>query len=286
MANNKISIKSLIIITLLILPITAYADIEKEAISGVQRLKDTVDKAWDENITTLTNVVGEKWASLMMSTAVDSEVLEKALKETWSKALEGSMLGEELSHASSTISRFITDEVNDTKQTASDSKTLINEGKLVDGLWYLSSNLIKNTDDNLGKVVQESELMNTVGKITATAYGGPQGAAAYASWYAYKETNDPEMALKVGIMSGTNNAAFSGIDEDSITQLLKNNIITGVMAGLSVAISGGNEDTIKNTFLKTTETGLVQGLPIINPTSLEKNNQEDKALSQAPIVKF
>ncbi|MCK5813522.1 MAG: hypothetical protein KAH03_04655 [Cocleimonas sp.] len=286
MANNKISIKSLIIITLLILPITAYADIEKEAISGVQRLKDTVDKAWDENITTLTNVVGEKWASLMMSTAVDSEVLEKALKETWSKALEGSMLGEELSHASSTISRFITDEVNDTKQTASDSKTLINEGKLVDGLWYLSSNLIKNTDDNLGKVVQESELMNTVGKITATAYGGPQGAAAYASWYAYKETNDPEMALKVGIMSGTNNAAFSGIDEDSITQLLKNNIITGVMAGLSVAISGGNEDTIKNTFLKTTATGLVQGLPIINPTSLEKNNQEDKALSQAPIVKF
>jgi hypothetical protein len=307
-------IKSLLMITLLLIPLTGHADSKKEDgkdnpsfiysydkinftsipsvvekpknIFRTQYLKDAVDETWSNNITPLKKVVGEKWASLMTSSTVDSEVLGKAFKETWIKALEGSKTGEDINSTGLAISRFITDQVDDTQQITSDSAQLISKGDLVDGLWYLSLNLIKKTDDNLGKLVQESELINTIGKITATSYGGTQGAAAYASWYAYKETKDPEMALKIGIMSGTNNVAFNIIDQKSIPQLLKNNIITGIMAGLSIAIGSGDEEAIKNAFLKTTETALADDLVIINPTSLEKKNREDKALSEAPVVKF
>ena len=258
-------LKSIFIITLLLISINVYAEEEKKIISKVSTLSNTLDKVWDDKITPLTAVVGEQWASLLTSTEINKNELGTAVKETWNKAVKDSQVGNEISNATASITRFIINEVDDTKQTASNSTKLMNDGKLLNGLWYLSTDMIKNTDNNLATAVQESELINTLAKITATSYAGPQGAAAYASWYSYKETKNPETALKVGIMSGVSNAGFSPIsDPVSISQLLKNNIITGVMAGLSAAVSGGDANSVKEAFLKVTETGFIKDLSIPN----------------------
>ncbi len=258
-------LKSIFIITLLLISTNVYAEEEKKSISKVSTLSNTLDKIWDDKITPLTAVVGEQWASLLTSTEINKNELGEAVKETWSKAVKDSQVGNEISNATASITHFIISEVNDTKQTASNSSKLMNNGKLLNGLWYLSTDMIKNTDNNLATAVQESELINTLAKITATSYAGPQGAAAYASWYSYKETKNPETALKVGIMSGVSNAGFSPIsDPVSISQLLKNNIITGVMAGLSAAVSGGDANSVKEAFLKVTETGFIKDLSIPN----------------------
>ena len=258
-------LKSIFIITLLLISTNVYAEEEKKSISKVSTLSNTLDKIWDDKITPLTAVVGEQWASLLTSTEINKNELGEAVKETWSKAVKDSQVGNEISNATASITHFIISEVNDTKQTASNSSKLMNNGKLLNGLWYLSTDMIKNTDNNLATAVQESELINTLAKITATSYAGPQGAAAYASWYSYKETKNPETALKVGIMSGVSNAGFSPIsDPVSISQLLKNNIITGVMAGLSAAVGGGDANGVKEAFLKVTETGFIKDLSIPN----------------------
>ncbi len=282
-----IFIKSLIIISFLFLSSSVYSDNKNNTTDDVKDLNKQIEQVWEKNVTPLTKVVGKQWASLLTSTQVESDKLGNAVKETWNNALNGSDAGKEIKQAGSALSHFILQEVDDTKQTATASKRLVDEGELLNGIWYLSVNLIKETDDNLAEAVQESELINILGKITATTYGGPQGAAAYASWYAYKKTKDPEVALKVGIMSGANNAGFSAVNEpSSITQLLKDNIITGVMAGLNAAISGGNDKRVKDVFLKNAKIGLAHDLPVINSKKniSEQNKKEESKIKQSSQI--
>lgn len=252
------SIRLYIVLFLVIFPISVYPDDDKEINTGISSVKSIIDTSWEKKLKPLADVAGEKWASLMTSTTVNSEKLKEAISETWSMVLKDTKAGKEVSDVSAAISNFISNEISDTAESASHSAKLIEDDKLVDGIWYLSTHLAIDTNDNLAKAVQESELLNTLGKITATSYGGPQGAAAYASWYAFKETNNPEIALKMGIMSGASNAGFSPIESESLSQSLKKNIISGVMAGLSAAVAGEDEKSIKDVFLNSTLLGLKQ----------------------------
>lgn len=252
------SIRLYIVLCLVIFPINVYPDDDKEINTGISSVKSIIDTSWEKKLKPLADVAGEKWASLMTSTTVNSEKLKEAMSETWSMVLKDTKAGKEVSDVSAAISNFISNEISDTAESASHSAKLIEDDKLVDGIWYLSMHLAIDTNDNLAKAVQESELLNTLGKITATSYGGPQGAAAYASWYAFKETNNPEIALKMGIMSGASNAGFSPIESESLSQSLKKNIISGVMAGLSAAVAGEDEKSIKDVFLNSTLLGLKQ----------------------------
>lgn len=237
---------------------TINANDKEDTSFGLTPLKNAVSSSWDSNVKPLVEVAGETWASLITSATIDPKQFTSAIKDTWSKTLQDSKAGEEISGAGSAVNNFISREIDATSKSATESKKLLEEGKLVDGIWYLSTHFIKDTDDNLAKAVQESELINTIGKITATSYGGPPGAAAYASWYAYKETKDPELALRMGIMSGTSNAGFGLINQNSLSTLAKNKILSGVMAGLTAAISGKDEQNIKNAFLNSSLMNLTQ----------------------------
>jgi len=270
------SLQLYIALFLLIIPINAYPDRDKESSIGINRIKSTIDASWNKKLKPLADVAGVKWATLMTSTTIKSDKLKEAVSETWNEVLKETEAGKEISDAGSAISNFIKHEVNDTTKSGSHSATLIENGKWIDGIWYLSTRLLEDTDDNLAIAVQESELLNIVGKITAASYGGPQGAAAYASWYAFKETNNPEIALKMGIMSGASNAGFSPIDvdTDSISQLLKNNIISGVMAGLSAAVAGEDEKSIKDAFLNSTLLGLKESNSTNNNAKKTEAKQE------------
>jgi hypothetical protein len=252
-------IKLLFIISYLVLVNTVSANDNEGTSFSLSPLKNLVSSSWDSNVKPLVKVAGKTWASLITSATIDSDQFTTALKNTWSKAkaLEDSGASKEISGAGSAINNFITREIDATNKSTTESKKLLDEGRLVDSIWYLSTHFIKDTDDNLAKAVQESELINTIGKITATSYGGPPGAAAYASWYAYKETKDPELALRVGIMSGTNNAGFGLMNQDISTRV-KNKILSGVMAGLTAAINGEDQQDIKNVFLNSSLMRLTQ----------------------------
>lgn len=288
------SITRLTALLLLLFSTMVCAENDKESATMVTRFKQSVDASWKKNITPLSKVAGEKWASFMTSTSIDTDRLQQAVKETWNNTLKDSKTtGEkwtsfmtsppidtnslqqsaketwnntlkdsktagEIGNAGSAIGNFVRNEITDTTDSARHSKALFKEGKLVDGLWYLSTHLLTDTDDNLATAVQESELINVLGQITATTYAGPQGAAAYASWYTYKKTKDPVMALNVGIASGTTNAGVSAINQNALSEQLKNRIISGIMAGLTAAVGGEDEKTVKAAFLKTSIPSLTE----------------------------
>lgn len=258
---------------ILILPINAYSDDHKENNKKINSIKSTMDTSWNKQLKSLTDVTSEKWAALMTSTTVQSDQLKKAIAETWNEVVKETSAGKEMSNAGLAISHFINQEIKDASQSTAYSAALIEDGKWIDGIWYLSTHLLKDTDDNLANVVQESELLHTLGKITATSYGGPQGAAAYASWYTFKETKNPEIALKVGLMSGASKAGLSPIKPESLSQLLKNNIIIGVMAGISAAVAGEDEESIKDAFLNSTLLGLKES-NAINTDKKAESQQE------------
>jgi hypothetical protein len=171
--------------------ISSYPDNDKETSTGINNVKSIIDTSWNKNIKPLTNIAEKKWTSLLTSTTTNSKKLKKAVSGTWNKVLGDTQAGNEISDAGSAISSFIIHEINDTTESTTHSAKLIENGKLVDGIWYLSTRLIKDADTNLANAVQESELLNTLGRITATSYGGSQGAAVYASWYALKQANKP-----------------------------------------------------------------------------------------------
>lgn len=278
--------------SLFIIPCNAYSENEKEESTPavISSFKQAVDTSWSEKLTPLAHVVGEKWAFIMTHTTPHTNLLKDAVKETWSKALNDSQAGKDITDAQSAISTFITKEVSDTKTSASHSMRLIENGKLIDGIWFLSTQLLKDTDNNLANAVQKSDLIHTLGKVTATHYGGSQGAAAYASWYAYKETKNPETALKVGILSGSSIAGFNPINQQSMSEKLRNKILSGVMAGLNAAVMGGDENVIKDVFLNAgfideTETRKENSIEKILP-SLQKIPAKENELAELPITNF
>ncbi len=118
-------LKSVFIMTFLIISLNVYSEEGKKSISDVSTLSNTVDKVWDNKITPLTAIVGKQWASLLSSTEINTNELGTAVKETWSKAVEKSQVGNKISNATTSISRFIISEVDDTKQTASNSAKLM-----------------------------------------------------------------------------------------------------------------------------------------------------------------
>jgi hypothetical protein len=129
----------------------------------------------------------------------------------------------------------------------------IREGKIVDAIWHLSTDPLKDGEANAFKMAQQSNVIRVAGQIAASAYGGPGGAAAYAAWLTYKQTGSLDAALKVGVIAGVTSLAMGQVGElphDTASEMTKQVILSGAVGGLAVAASGGDEAAIKDAFFK------------------------------------
>jgi hypothetical protein len=138
----------------------------------------------------------------------------------------------------------------------------VREGKVVDAVWGVAVEPGQAAEKNFAKATQESAIINVAAQTTATAYGGPAGAAAYAAWYTYRTTGDANLALKAGVLSAVTSAAggsVANMPSSTAAEVLKKAAVTGAVGGMAVAAAGGDERAVKDAFLKSGSAVLVQG---------------------------
>ncbi|MDT0513414.1 hypothetical protein [Halomonas sp. LES1] len=187
-----------------------------------------------------------------------AKTLVKAIDDTIKEADRGLKNVEETVHA---IGKFTERHMHGVGETLSDAEKRAREGKVVDAIWHLGTDPLRHIENNAAIAAQESSIINTVGQVAATAYGGPGGAAAYAAWYTYKETGDADLAIKVGIITGATSTAFGAVGDipsNTAGELTKKTLVTGAIGGVAVAASGGDEAAIREGFLRSGGMVLVQ----------------------------
>lgn len=153
--------------------------------------------------------------------------------------------------------RMLQDQISGFGRAASRAR----DGKIVDAVWGLGVEPLQAQERNFFLATQESSIINQAAASAAATYGGPGGAAAYASWQAYKTTGDASYALKVGIIAGVQSQLGPSEPLDAATPLgeaLKKAALAGAAGGLAVAAQGGDEASIKDAFLRSSGTVIIQ----------------------------
>ena len=161
--------------------------------------------------------------------------------------------GKDTEQAVSAIGRYLERSVNSTGAVVQTAAERVREGKVVDAVWHMGIDHVRASSKNAALAATESSVLNTVAQVSATAYGGPQGAAAYAAWLTYEQTGDVGLAVKVGVIAGASALAMAEAGKMPSTteyELAKKAIVTGAIGGSAVAAAGGNEDAVTEGFLK------------------------------------
>jgi hypothetical protein len=128
------------------------------------------------------------------------------------------------------------------------------EGKIVDAFWTATTDPIKGQEEAAARAVQDSSLLNTAAATAASVYGGPGGSAAYAAWYAYRASGgDKDVALKAGILAGATSVGMGGVQKmpaSGVSEVARKAAVAGALGGLAVAAAGGDEDALREAFLR------------------------------------
>ncbi|WP_156653364.1 hypothetical protein [Methylobacterium sp. Leaf111] len=247
-------------------PITKTADegantVKQVANEGVKVIENTA-KGGDAVL---------KKAANEAKKAIDQTVIaaNKALDDTKNTATKGLSdtikayvkAGRDVVDAGKASIRYVKSTLTAYKETINDAETRIRQGKIVDAFWHASTDQYKHQSDSAFTAAQESEIINQGMATAASAYGGPAGAAAYASWYAYNQTKSLDVALRAGALAGITSAGYAsaaGMPSGTVGETIKKAAMTGAIGGAAVAASGGDQDAVKTAFLKSGGMVIVQ----------------------------
>jgi hypothetical protein len=156
------------------------------------------------------------------------------------------------------LKQFAENEVKGMGDTLSDAERRFRQGKVADAFWHAAIDPYRHREANIFKAASESSLINTVGQVAASAYGGPQGAAAYSAWFTYRQTKDFNLALKVGLITGATNAGFGVVQTIPSDELFKKTVLAATIGGIGVAASGGDDQQVLEGFLRSGGMVLIQ----------------------------
>lgn len=168
--------------------------------------------------------------------------VEKAAKDTEAEAKRAGRNVNKLAIASGT---FLESQVHGLGQSFEDAGKRVREGKLVDAIWHVATDPVRYTEKSAAAAMAESNILRFAASVAANAYGGPGGAAAFAAWFAYRQTGDLGLALKVGVIAGATSKGLKlvdGMPGETADELTRKVIASGAIGGAAVAASGGDED--------------------------------------------
>jgi hypothetical protein len=218
----------------------------------------TVQKAGGDTITTVRKAGGDVVTTYHKAGSDTVTVVQKGFRDVGDQAKREF---KDLVDAGTAVGKFAVDELKADASSLAHAERLIREGKVVDAIWALQTEPMKNVEANAATAVQESSLLNEVAQGVATFYGGPAGAAAYSAWYTYRATGSANMALRVGLKVGLTStlAGTAGqMPSGTALEVAKKSLVSGAVGGLTVAAAGGNADSIKKGFLEAGRKILVQ----------------------------
>lgn len=188
------------------------------------------------------------------------KAVEKGAHDT-GKTIEKAV--QDTGKAGETVYKFGVREISGIGSSVRDADKRLREGKVIDALWHFTTDPIVHTEQNAAQAAQESELVRVAGQIAASAYGGPGGAAAYASWLTYNQTKDVGLALRVGAITGAAAYATGGVSKISNAHagaIAEKTIMAGAIGGAAVAAAGGDKQSIQEGFLKAGGAVLIQSV--------------------------
>lgn len=222
-------------------------------------IKDITGKPLHEHGRKLTREVGNALRD------IDRERLKitnKTIKEIGNAAEDIRILvqqgkcGGDICDALNATVKYVEATIVDTGDIIANTAKRIEEGKILDAMWHLAVDPLNAQQENAAEAAAKSSVLRAVGQVAAGVYGGPGGAAAYAAWLTYNMTDgNLELALRAGAISGATAYAMSqisdvqgieaikGVKIDAIAQRAA---LSGAIAGMAVAASGGSEADINN----------------------------------------
>jgi hypothetical protein len=197
-----------------------------------------VEKANGDIVTTVKKAAGDTATTIVKAEADTRAEVGRALVNT--------------ADAAKALERFHEQQLKGTARTLTNAEQRLREGKAVDALWGLGTEPLQQTQDNAAAALQESTILATVAQTAAAAYGGPAGAAAYAAWYAYKQTGDANLALRVGLITAASSYASAGVGgmpSGTAGELAKKTALAAAVGGLAAAAAGGDRQAMQEAAL-------------------------------------
>ncbi|ALL68337.1 hypothetical protein K788_0000591 [Paraburkholderia caribensis MBA4] len=216
-------------------------------------------KASGEVITMTSNAIEDTSHTVTRAGQDAAAMYIKAWKDT---AAQTRRSFQDAVDAGQAAAHFEQNQIKGLVHTVDTTAKRLSDGKVVDAMWGAATEPMQASEENFFKATQESSLLNTAASSAAAIYGGPAGAAAYAAWQTYKETGDARLALRVGILAAATSAAGAEVSQmpsRTTSELFKKAAMTGAVGGIAVAAAGGDENAIKDGFLKSGGAVLIQG---------------------------
>lgn len=235
---------------------------EKNILLEYKRLEAEIAENMNEDLLTeilgILGSIGKELERGVQNIGRETEILVQNLGNNLEKAVQDT--GKEIERAVNNVGEaveaavaFAENQIESWGTTLADAEKRVREGKIIDAIWHIAADPYKHTDENLAIMVQDSSLINNIATATASIYGGPGGAAAYAAWFTYKQTKNLDFALKAGIIAGLTSQGIqfaNAMPANGITELTKRTLVTSSIGAVSIAASGGSEEDIINGFLK------------------------------------
>lgn len=164
--------------------------------------------------------------------------------------------------AGKTVARFYERQLQSYPGMLSNAQERLRDGKVIDALWHISTDQAKATEDNAGRAVEENEIVRAAAQAAAGAYGGPAGSAAFAAWMAYRQSGgNVDLALRAGAIAyaqGSVAVNTGAMPTSTLDEVAKKAAMTGAVAGISVAASGGSDQEALDAFVKSSGAVVVQ----------------------------
>tara|TARA_R110002096_G_scaffold401386_6_gene598274 strand:- start:8004 stop:9386 length:1383 start_codon:yes stop_codon:yes gene_type:complete len=159
---------------------------------------------------------------------------------------------EDVDEAVKAATKFVQVQLDSAQQTLSETEKKLREGKVLDAMWHLATEPVRDTKDDLATALTESSLLNQIATVAVTTYGGPAGAAAYAAWLAYETTGSLDYALRAGLIAGATVAGGEVVREmasATLTDLVKRELVQASLNAGCVAASGGTRADVEEAFM-------------------------------------
>jgi hypothetical protein len=247
---------------------------DKEASRTVEKLGDdtltTFQKAGGDTLRTLQKAGGDTFASIQKAGDDSVETIYKAAGDasaTYVKAWrdvgnQAKTSFDDAVDAGKAAARYVENQAKSQIEAGKNAGKRLSEGKVVDSMWGLATEPLQSTEKNFAQATQQSKVINAAAGTAAAVYGGPAGAAAYAAWSTYRSTGNADMALRAGVLAAVTSqmgASVAQMPAGTSGEIIKKAAMAGAAGGISVAAAGGDEQAIKDGFLKSAGAVLVQG---------------------------
>ncbi len=207
----------------------------------------TVQKAGSDTVTTVHKAANDATATYVKAWRDAGE----QAKSTFNDVVE----------AGQAVARFVSNRAKAYPGMFENADKRLRDGKVIDSMWGLATEPAQTSEEHFAKATQDSKLLNTAAHAVATAYGGPAGAAAYAAWATYRATGNADLALRAAVLSAVTSQAGSNVSSlpsGAASEAIKKAALAGAAGGIAVAAAGGDEQAIKDGFLKSAGAVVIQ----------------------------